>query len=91
MNFKRLLNTQLGVFFISLLLGLGFAALFQKVCNDKNCIVFNGPIVQDFEGKTYKYDGKCYQYSVQMEKCNPHKRVIDITSKEEFVDKHGFI
>tara|TARA_B100000927_G_C16098955_1_gene322323 strand:- start:5 stop:280 length:276 start_codon:yes stop_codon:yes gene_type:complete len=91
MNFKRLLNTQLGVFFISLLLGLGFAALFQKVCNDKNCIVFNGPIVQDFEGKTYKYDGKCYQYSVQMEKCNKNKRVIDITSKEEFVDKHGFI
>jgi hypothetical protein len=91
MNFKRLLNTDLGRFFISLLLGLGLAALFQKVCNDKNCIDFNGPIIKEFEGKTYEYDNNCYQYSVKMEKCDgKNKRIIDIQSTpEEFVTNKG--
>jgi hypothetical protein len=92
MNFKRLLNTQMGVFFISLLLGLGLAALFRKACNDKNCIIFNGPIISEFDGKIYKYDDKCYKYSLAMEKCNENKRIIDIDSTaEEFVNKHGLI
>ena len=51
MNFKRLLNTPFGIIIISMLLGFGLATLFRKVCKDKNCIVFNGPILSDFEGK----------------------------------------
>ena len=58
MNFNRLLNTKLGVFFISIILGLGLATLFRKVCNDKSCIIFNGPIISDFEDKIYEYDAK---------------------------------
>ncbi len=92
MNFKRLLNTELGRICISIILGLGLAALFRKVCNDKNCIVFNGPIISEFENKTFKYDGKCYKYSLNMEKCNPNKNIIDISSaNEEFVNKNTFI
>ena len=40
MNIKRLLNTHLGRIIISILLGLGLASLFRKVCTDKNCIKF---------------------------------------------------
>jgi hypothetical protein len=88
MNFKRLLDTDLGKMFISILLGLGLATMFKKVCDDKNCIIFNGPVISDFEDKTYKYDGNCYKYSVSMEKCDSNKQVIDIETKadlEEFV------
>ncbi len=87
MNIKRLLNTKLGVFFISVILGLGLAALFRQVCNEKNCITFNGPIIDDFKDKIYKYDEKCYKYSLTQEKCNDNKKVIDIDSKEEFVNQ----
>ena len=79
MNFKRLLNTPLGNIFISIILGLGLATLFRKVCNDKNCIVFNGPVISDIEGKTYKHGDKCYKYSVESDKCDSTKRVIDMT------------
>jgi hypothetical protein len=78
MNFKRLLNTPLGVMFISILLGLGIATLFRKVCNDRNCIVFNGPIISEFEGKTYNHGEKCFQYSLVSDTCHPTKRIIDI-------------
>lgn len=83
MNFKRLLNTELGRIFISILLGLGLAALFRKVCNDKNCIVFNGPIISQFENKIYKYGSKCYKYNLEHEKCNENKRILDISTKKD--------
>lgn len=80
MNFKRLFDTDLGKIFISILLGLGLASLFRKVCNDKNCIVFNGPVLQDFENKIYKYDEKCYKYATYPAPCNLNKKIIDVSS-----------
>jgi hypothetical protein len=83
MNFKRLLNTPLGITFISIILGLGLATLFRKVCNDKNCIVFNGPVISDIEGKIYKHSEKCYKYSVVSDKCDSTKRVIDMSEPKK--------
>ena len=80
MNFKRLLNTEMGKFFISVLLGLGVATLFRQVCTGDKCLIFNGPIISDIDDKIYKHDDKCYKYTTQSAKCNPVKRVIDIAS-----------
>jgi hypothetical protein len=83
MNLQRLLNTELGRIFISILLGLGLATFFRKACKDKDCIVFNGPIISDIEGKTYKHGEKCYQYTTQSDKCDSTKKVVDITTPPE--------
>ena len=83
MNFKRLLDTEMGRFFISAILGLGLASLFNKVCKDKNCITFNGPILSEFEGKIYKHGEKCYKYSLQSSKCENTKRIIDVSDPNE--------
>ena len=83
MNIKRLLDTQLGRFAISAILGLGLASLFNKVCKDKNCITFNGPILSEFEGKIYKHGEKCYKYSLHPSKCDSTKRIIDISDPNE--------
>jgi len=80
MNFKRLLNTDLGRFFISVLLGLGIATLFRKACNDKNCLVFHGPILSEFDDKIYKYGNKCYTYKTAPVKCDKTRQIIDIQS-----------
>lgn len=83
MNLQRLLNTKLGRAFISVLLGIGLATLFQRTCSDKNCIVFNGPVIKEFDDKIYKYDGKCYKYAASSSKCdNETKKVLDITTDE---------
>jgi len=55
MNFKRLLYTPIGKILISIVLGIGLATLFRKVCNDKNCIVYNVPVIQDIDNKVYKH------------------------------------
>lgn len=91
MNFKRLLTTPFGQILISILLGLGLATLFRKACDDKNCIIFNGPIIGDIEGKIYKHGEKCYKYSASTDKCDKTKRVIDITETKEGEPKENGI
>jgi hypothetical protein len=83
MNIKRLLDTELGRYCISAILGLGLASLFNKVCKDKNCIVFNGPVLSEFEGKVYKHGEKCYKYSLTPSTCNMTKRIIEVSDPNE--------
>jgi hypothetical protein len=82
MNFKRLLYTPIGRIFISILLGLGLATLFRKACVDKNCIVFHGPVITEFDGKIYKHGEKCYSYSMASAKCDRTKRIVDMEERE---------
>ena len=91
MNFKRLFSTPIGRFLISVLLGLGLATLFKKTCTDKNCIVFNGPIIGDIDGKIYKHGEECYQYTSGSVKCDDSKKIVDIVEskpKESFSLSH---
>ncbi len=82
MNFKRLLHQPLGRFFISVLLGLGLASLFRKVCNDRNCIVFKGPSVDTIEGKVFKHGDKCFTYKAESsETCANEKRTVEISEQ----------
>ena len=83
MNFKRLLTTPTVIIFISMLLGLGLATLFRKVCNDKNCIVFKGPVLHDIEDKIFEENGNCYKYTLTKETCNSNKRIIDVGTEEK--------
>lgn len=78
MNLQRLLHTELGKYFISILLGLGLATLFRRACTDKNCLRFNGPILDEVEGKIFKHDDKCYKYTTTTSKCDKTKRIINI-------------
>jgi hypothetical protein len=78
MNLQRLLHTELGQCFISILLGLGLATLFRRACTDKSCLQFNGPILDETEGKIFKHDEKCYKYTTTSSKCDNTKRIINI-------------
>lgn len=89
MNLKRLLNTSLGKVFISILLGLGLATLFRKACTDKNCLVFNGPVIDSVDGKIYKHGEKCYQYKATSAKCDNHKQIVDMSVDEANMKKPG--
>jgi hypothetical protein len=89
MNIKRLLNTPHGQILLSIVLGVGLASLFRKVCTDKNCITFNGPVLTDFDGKVYKHGEKCYKYTTKPDKCDSTKRVVDVGEQQEKQSKRG--
>jgi hypothetical protein len=77
MNFKKIIYSDVGKIIISVLLGIGLSCLFHKVCKDKNCIKFSGPVIQNIEGKIFKQADKCYSYKLQTEKCNTNKQIVE--------------
>jgi hypothetical protein len=83
MNLKRLLNTQLGVAIISILLGLGLATFFYKACDGKQCLDFNGPLIDEIDGKTYKFGEECYKYTFHSAPCDSTKKVVEISATQQ--------
>lgn len=77
-NFDRLLHTPIGRVFISIMLGLGLASLFRKVCKDKNCIIFDGPVISQIDDKIFKHGSKCYKYDAESANCDKTKKIVDI-------------
>lgn len=77
MNLNRLLQTDTGKYLVSVVLGIGISCLFRKVCEGRNCIVFKGPNFNDINGKTIKYDNKCYKLKENVVKCNKNKKIVE--------------
>jgi hypothetical protein len=77
MNFKKIIHSNVGKIIISVLLGIGLSCLFHKVCKDKECIKFNGPIIKDVDDKIFQYDDKCYTYKLKSTTCDTNKQIVD--------------
>tara|TARA_B100000700_G_C14671981_1_gene681249 strand:- start:457 stop:684 length:228 start_codon:yes stop_codon:yes gene_type:complete len=58
----RIMDSKIGVNLISIILGLGLASLFRKVCRNKDCVIIKGPELSSIKDKIFKYDDKCYKY-----------------------------
>ena len=76
MNVKRLLHSDVGITFISILLGLGLASLFRRACNDRNCLAFKAPALDKIKDKTFRFNKKCYNFTSSAESCNPSKKQV---------------
>jgi hypothetical protein len=69
MQIKKIANDSLGSIVISVILGLGLAALFQRVCKGDSCVVIKAPSLADVRKYTYKLDKTCYKYSPEAIPC----------------------
>jgi hypothetical protein len=66
---RDMLGSESGSVIVSAIFGLGLAALFQRVCNGRQCMVVHGPEKEEIEKYYYKMDGECYKYDVQEVAC----------------------
>lgn len=67
--FDRILHTDGGQAFVSAILGFGLAALFQRVCKGKNCVIVRAPPMDEVMRSTYTIDGDCFRYVPVPTKC----------------------
>jgi hypothetical protein len=79
LNFSRLLHTKIGVNMISVILGLGLATLFRKACTGKNCIVFQGPPIDELHDSVYRYNNACWKFMEEPVKCDKKKKTVQLT------------
>uniref|UniRef100_A0A6C0CL79 Uncharacterized protein n=1 Tax=viral metagenome TaxID=1070528 RepID=A0A6C0CL79_9ZZZZ len=82
MNIQRLLNSPMGRIIISILLGLGFATLFRKVCADGSCLQFDGPVISEVDGQTYEFGEYCYKYELQPRVCDNKRKTVEMRESE---------
>jgi hypothetical protein len=61
---------------MSILLGLGLATFFRKMCEGKNCIISKAPPFEEIDDQIYKFDDKCYKLKKNAEKCNTEKKIV---------------
>lgn len=72
---KHIMESNTGAIIVSVVLGLGLAALFRKACVDGKCIVIKGPPRADTDQYFYKIDNDCYKYTpVAIECVNPQSK-----------------
>ena len=67
------LDSKYGQIIFSAILGLGLASLFRKVCVDGNCVIIEGPPLNQVENKIFQQEGKCYVYKASSTKCKKTK------------------
>ena len=77
MYVRRFLYNKYSPFVISIILGIGLSCLFQKVCKDRNCLIFKAPPLNKIKNKIYKYNNKCYTFDADAMYCDKHKRIIN--------------
>jgi hypothetical protein len=66
---RGLIESENGQILVSVILGLGLAALFRKACKDNQCIVISGPKAQEVDEVYYKYKDDCYKYTPEQIPC----------------------
>jgi hypothetical protein len=77
MNIRRLLYTSFGKNLISIILGLGLASLFRKVCKERNCLIFKGPDISNIQKQIYQYGDKCYSFKENATSCSKNKKTVE--------------
>tara|TARA_B100000927_G_C16391817_1_gene439649 strand:+ start:284 stop:523 length:240 start_codon:yes stop_codon:yes gene_type:complete len=77
MNLKRLIYSDVGRIVISIILGLGLATLFRKVCKERDCLVFHAPKLDKIKNQVFKFKDKCYQFEEEIEKCDDNKKIVN--------------
>jgi hypothetical protein len=77
MYLKKFFENKTGKYMLSIILGIGIASLFRKVCKGTNCIVYKAPPLEEIKDNIFKYDNQCYKYNPVLTKCDPQKRIIE--------------
>lgn len=66
---SNIMNTEYGSVIISVVLGLGLASFFKKVCKDGRCVIIKGPPINEVNKNIYKINEECYKYTPFASKC----------------------
>lgn len=68
-HLSRLVDTDKGQIIVSILLGLGLAALFRKVCSNNSCVIVQGPDPNEVSKSYYRISDDCYKYTPVIIEC----------------------
>ncbi len=74
-SFESILSQNFGAIMISIILGLGFASLFKRVCKN-NCIIYKVDNYKKIKNNIYEWNDNCYKYEKVDVMCSKDKKYI---------------
>ena len=77
MNIRRIIYSDFGKIFISVMLGLGIASLSRKSCKDRKCLVFRATPIDKIKKQVFKFNNKCYTFHESATKCDKNKKILE--------------
>jgi hypothetical protein len=69
-DIASMLESDIGSIVVSIILGLGLAGLFKRVCTGNDCVIVYGPDVNLVQSTYYKLDDSCYRYTAHKVPCH---------------------
>ena len=76
MKIKQLIHSKYGKILLSIILGIGLAALFNTSCTSKSCYRYVAPHTSKVEQGIWQYNEQCYKYEPKIKTCNKSKKKI---------------
>lgn len=77
-KFSNFLKSKSSKYIISIILGLGLASLFRKICDDYNCVVYKGiNYEEEIKDKAFKYNESCYKYEISPVTCDKNQKIVE--------------
>ena len=71
MKFLQQLEKNLyAKFIISIIWGIGLAAIFRKACKGRECIIVKSPDLKEYERGVYEFENKCYKFKSKVTNCD---------------------
>ena len=67
--FDRFINSSTGRIIISIIWGLGIAALFRRACKGRSCLILKGTNPDSILDKPFQFNNKCYKYTTYPVSC----------------------
>ena len=72
-NVLKRIHTENGKIILSIILGLGLATIFRKVCHGVECFKYKPPLNEEIDNNIYKFDDKCYKFTNNNINCGKKK------------------
>jgi len=69
MSILKTLDTETGQIMLSMILGLGLASLFRRVCTDEKCVIYTPPEANKIDNLIFTQNGKCFKYAREIVNC----------------------
>lgn len=73
MSFKRIMSDPFGSILVSVILGIGLAAIFRRACTGDGCIVIRAPSQEEVDEHVYRVgsgdEAACYRYTPNVVPC----------------------
>lgn len=76
MNINRILYGKYSKIIFSIILGIGLATIFRKSCDNRKCLNFISPNIDEIANNVYEFNDKYYKFIPKATTCDSNKKIV---------------